>query len=141
RHHGARLDALHLERAEIAVQRANPVLFPQPEAGADDDRFLADAGVDTAADLALLHQDAEPLVERADQPQPIEHFEELLGGELELGAFDGRHGRPMIEPQSARELQTYWRYRSRVRLKPQWNWYWLTELWRRCSRSRPEARA
>ena len=50
----ARLDALHQEGAEVAVQRADEVLLPQAEAGADDDRFLADAGVDAAAHLALL---------------------------------------------------------------------------------------
>ena len=63
RHHHARLDALHQERAEIAVQRADVVLFAQAETGADDDRFLADAGVDAAADLALLDQRAEAHVE------------------------------------------------------------------------------
>ena len=89
----ARLDALHQERAEVAVQRADEVFLPQPEAGADDDRFLADAGVDAAADLALLDEDAEALVERANQLQPVEHLEQLFGRELELGAFDRRHRR------------------------------------------------
>ena len=91
RHHRARLDALHQERAEVAVQRADVVLLPQAEAGADDDGFLADAGVDAAADLALLDEDAEALVERADQLQPVEHLEQLLGRELELGALDRWH--------------------------------------------------
>ena len=94
RHHRARLDALHQERPEVAVQRADEVFLPQREAGADDDRFLADAGVDAAADLALLHEDAEALVERADQLQPIEHLEQLFGGELELGALDRRRRAP-----------------------------------------------
>jgi hypothetical protein len=39
RHHHARLDALHQERSEVAVQRADPVVHPQPEAGADDNGF------------------------------------------------------------------------------------------------------
>ena len=91
RHHHARLDALHQERAEVAVQRADVVVLPQPEAGADDDRFLADAGVDAAADLALLDEDAEALVEGADQLEPVEHLEQLLGRELELRALDRRH--------------------------------------------------
>ena len=56
RHHHARLDPLHQEGAEVAVQRADEVFLPQAEAGADDDRFLADAGVDAAAHLALLDE-------------------------------------------------------------------------------------
>ena len=70
--------------------------FRSAEAGADDDGFLADAGVDAAADLALLDEDAEALVERADQLEPVEHLQQLVRGELELGAFDGRHGRTGI---------------------------------------------
>src|SRR5205823_13771516 len=82
RHHRARADALHQERAEIAVQRADEILLAQCKAGADDDRLLADAGVDAASHLALLHERAEPLVERAYQLQPMEHLEELFGREL-----------------------------------------------------------
>ena len=73
------------------MERADVVVLPQPEAGADDDGFLADAGVNAAADLTLLDEDAEPLVERADQLQPIEHLEELFGGELEFRSLDGGH--------------------------------------------------
>ena len=70
------------------MQRADEILLAQPEAGADDDRFLADAGVDAAAHLALLDEDAEALVEGANQLQPVEHLEQLLGRELELGPLD-----------------------------------------------------
>ena len=73
------------------MQRADEVFLAQPEAGADDDRFLADAGVDAASDFALLDERAEALVERANQLQPVEHLEELFVGELELGAFDRGH--------------------------------------------------
>jgi hypothetical protein len=92
RHHHLRLDPLHQKRSEVAVQRADEILFPQPEAGADDDGFLTDAGVDAAADFALLDEDGQAFVERADQLEPVEHLEQLLGRELELRAFDGRHG-------------------------------------------------
>ena len=64
--------------------------LPQAEAGADDDRFLADAGVDAAAHLALAHAEAEALVERADQLEPVEHLEQLVGAELEFRALDWR---------------------------------------------------
>src|SRR5206468_10802399 len=91
RHHHAGLDALHQEGAEIAMQRTDRILAPQPVAGADDDRFLTDAGINAAAHLALSDQDAEPLVEPADQLQPVEHLEQLFRSELELRALDWGH--------------------------------------------------
>ena len=91
RHHHARLDPFHQEGAEVAMQRRDEVLFPQAEAGADDDRFLADAGVDAAPHLALADEDAEALVERTNQLEPVEHLQQLIVGELELRALDGRH--------------------------------------------------
>ena len=105
RHHHARLDAFHQKRAEVAMQRADEVFPPQPEAGADDDRFLADAGVDAAPHLALAHQNAEALVKRADQLEPIEHVEELLGRQLELRALDGRHWRSSNQSVSLNEYR------------------------------------
>src|SRR5581483_10807351 len=93
RHHRARLHALHQERSEIAVQRTDVIVPAQTEAGADDDGFLADAGVDAASDLALADEDAEPLVEGANQLQPVKHVEQLIGGKLELGALDRGHRR------------------------------------------------
>ena len=91
-HHHARFDALHQERSEVAMQRADVVFLPQSETGADDDRFLSDAGVDAAPDFALLHQRAESFVECSDELEPEEHVEQLLWGELELGPLDRRHG-------------------------------------------------
>ena len=91
RHHHARLDALHQERPEVAVQRTDVVLLAQPETGADDDGFLSDAGVDAASDLALPHEKAQAFVERTDELEPEKHVEQLLGCELELRAFDRRH--------------------------------------------------
>ena len=73
------------------MQRADEVFASQSETGADDDGFLADAGVHAASDLALPHEDAEALVERADQLEPIEHLEQLFRRELEFRAFDRRH--------------------------------------------------
>ena len=49
------------------MERADEVLLPKGKAGADDNRFPADAGVDSAAHLALFHEDAEPQVEGANQ--------------------------------------------------------------------------
>ena len=117
RHHRPRVDALHEERAEVAVQRADEILLAQPIAGADDDRLLADAGVDAAADLALLDEDAEALVERANQLQPVEHLEQLFQGELELGAFDRRHAIEECNADEAeRELVTNYGEVSRWQL-------------------------
>jgi hypothetical protein len=73
------------------VQRADVVVFLQPEAGADDDGLLADARVDAAAHAALAHQHAQPLVEGADELQPVEDVQELLVRQLELESLDGRH--------------------------------------------------
>jgi hypothetical protein len=90
RHHLARRDAFHQERAEIAVERKNPVVRPQAEAGSDDDRFLADTCVDAAANLPLSHTEAQAFVERANELEPVVHLEELVGAELEFRAFDWR---------------------------------------------------
>ena len=73
------------------MQRADPVVFPQAKARADDDRFLADARVHAAAHLSLAHEDAEALVEGTNQLQPIEHLEQLLWAEFELGSLYGTH--------------------------------------------------
>ena len=83
------------------MQRADEIVFAQPVAGSDDDRFLADAGVHAASHLALLDQDAQPLVERTDQLQPVEHLEQLFQRELELGSLDRRHATGVY-----RELKT-----------------------------------
>src|SRR5207248_641725 len=66
RHHRPRLDTLHQKRSEVAVQRANVVLLPQPEAGTDDDGFLADAGIHPASYFALLDEHAQSLVKSAN---------------------------------------------------------------------------
>src|SRR5206468_9409561 len=92
RHHRPRLDTFHEKRAEVTMKRADEVLSSKRETGADDDGFLADARVDPAPDLALTHEDAEALVERAHQLQPAEHVEKLLGRKLELRPLDWRHG-------------------------------------------------
>jgi hypothetical protein len=42
-HHRPRVDALHEERAEVAMQRTDVVLTPQAETGANNDGFLSDA--------------------------------------------------------------------------------------------------
>ena len=73
------------------MERADVVFPPEPEARPDNDRLLADAGIDAAAHLALADEDTETLVEGADQPHPVEHVEELLGRELELRPFDRGH--------------------------------------------------
>ena len=88
RHHDPRLDAFHQERAEVAMQGTHVVLSAQTETAAHDDRFLPDARVDAAANFALPHEHAEPLVEATDQLQPVEHVEQLLGRQLELRALD-----------------------------------------------------
>src|SRR5262249_25954119 len=91
RHHGARADALHQEGAQIAVQRADEVLLAESKAGADDDRFLADAGVDAASDLDLFDERAESLVEGSDQLQPVEHLQQLIVVQFEFGSLYWRH--------------------------------------------------
>src|SRR5207253_716612 len=101
----ARGDAFHEERAEIAVERADPVFFAESVAGADDDCFLSDAGVDAASDFALLDQDAEPLVERANELQPVEHLEQLLGGELEFRSLDRRHSAGQLTTRPQRDTK------------------------------------
>ena len=86
----ARLDALHQEGAEIPVKRKDPVVLPQAEAAADDDRFLADPRVDAAAHFSLTHAQAEALVERADELEPVEHLQQLVGVEFEFRPLDRR---------------------------------------------------
>ena len=90
RHHHARFHALHQHRAEIAMERTDVVFLAQAETGTHHDGFLSDAGVHAAAHLALPHEQAEPLVEGADELEPIEHLHQLVVGQLELGALERR---------------------------------------------------